>query len=306
MKRVFFTAVAGVLVGVLGLARPSAADTIDFDFTGDAGAGNVLSIDSFDWWPGNSILLEHDDGTFTILYQANLNISPDRDACSTDADFDCITAVAEFTVVPTATPGEFELVSGTFDMYAGTTYADDLIGGSAFADETLILSSTIIAPFGTASFTASGDPIEDLDQFGVNDWTGFFTVSGTGGFANVLTEVTFLETDYFSDPAFTTGSVLVTTLSAGSNNLPFTQVDPTDEFFDGTSGVPSTCGPGQTPGVNCINGTGSNIMTEADASTTIELTGAQVPEPATLTLLGIGLAGSAALRRRQTRKAKKQ
>ena len=76
------------------------------------------------------------------------------------------------------------------------------------------------------------------------------------------------------------------TLAAGSSNL---------------------CGPGQlnTLASPCINGTGSFIQAESDASSVFQL-GAQevIPEPATLTLLGFGLFGAAAARRRQMKASK--
>jgi hypothetical protein len=227
----------------MGLARPAAADPISFDYNGGA-AGGAATVNSFDWWPGNSILLE-DAGT--ILYQANLNVGsfPDQQTACTLANFDCITAVASFSVVPTIIPGQFSVVSGTFSMYAGATYADDLTGGSAFADETLILTSTIVFPFGTTSFTADLITLPDgsivpnielLDQFNGDSHSGQLSVTGSGGIANILTTVTFANPAYFLDLG--AGSILNTTLSAGSNNLPFTQVDPTNLFFNGVIGVP--------------------------------------------------------------------
>jgi len=77
----------------------------------------------------------------------------------------------------------------------------------------------------------------------------------------------------------------------GSNTLPFRGVDPTGLFWNGEVGVPS---------VGPINGTTPRIMVQSDADSTFQVQ--VIPEPATLTLLGIGLAGSAIARRRQLKK----
>ncbi len=137
-----------------------------------------------------------------------------------------------------------------------------------------------------------------------NDWAGYFTFFGGGGFSNLQVQVQTWDPTYFTNLSSFLNPIL--TITSGSNNVPFSQVDPTALFWTGQAGVTSICGPGQTAGVNCINGTGSNIMAESDASTVFRVTASPVPEPATLTLLGLGLAGSAAARRRQMRKAKKQ
>jgi hypothetical protein len=306
INRALVLAVA--FVAALGWARPAAADTIAFDINGTGTAGGSMTLDHFDWDAGNSMIIES-GGTFTLLYQANLDSAVASPVSGSILDCSvaggCLTAVAMFSVTQTV-PGLFSVNSGgTFAIYADTTYANDLTGGTAFADGTEILSGQATGS-GTITFAFSPTaPISDLDQHNSNDWTNYYTLEGAGGFSNIRVDIQSWNTTYFLSSL--SNYSLALAINNGSNTVPFLDVDPTTTFWNGQAGVSTVCGPGQTVGSltdPCINGTGDHIMAQSDATTTFRLTPAPVPEPSTLTLLGLGAVGAIAAGRRQLRSKK--
>jgi hypothetical protein len=190
-------------------------------------------------------------------------------------------------------------LQGYFYIYRQPAFGDNLTGVCFVQDcgGTLVLSGQIInnANF-TGSFTTNLESgIVDLDQFNDDDYPNTNTVQGSGSFRADI-DVTFVDSNYFP-----TLSALSSFLFASSqNSLPFLSVDPSACFS--LNGINSCTQPG-VASVGLTNGlTGPNTILQTDASLTFASTPSQVPEPATLTMFGLGLVGAAAIRRRQIRR----
>lgn len=336
----------GVVTAGLAWARPaSAADVVfDPDGTGSTGtvtintldqsAGNVIATDlnGVDGAPVTINTLDVGD-TFTLLYQANLasallgsTVQVNGDGtvaggAAGSADF--FTFTAEFSQIVTTDLGVafiFGLnpdptATNTFSMYANTISRGDDGTGEGFITSTLILQgSAVTAPeifaFQSVTGATCGDPTNPnclLDPNNLNTTAAVDpqTLYGFGSISNMLIDITFADPNYF--PGFDLNTLFAFTST--DLGLPFRNVAPTDCFFH--NGDADCTDPGEQLGittVGAVNGlSGPNTMIETDARTNfVTLQETVIPEPATMSLLGFGLLGAAAARRRQLRKAAKQ
>jgi hypothetical protein len=310
----------GLMACVVGTALAGSSARADFQFSPE-GNGTTFTTRGFTPAPGNALaqggqtaianfLSGSGDTTFQLYYQSSVTAivtptgpftppglgtpgspgSPTYELTVAGSITEVVTGVNLATGEVSFALANSQQAQSGLQIYFGTgpNFNSNPLAGTGFNDGTLILSAT--PQFSSAGATntfrvANPATTVGFDQFGGDDYGGKQTVVGQGGFG-VDFHVTSTNSAFF-----VTNPTVIGLEFAGNSSTIFNLVDPSMQFTGlgpgGTNVIPDLGGPA---GVNGRNGPDFQFTTVG--------TIAEVPEPASFALTGLGLIGMAALRRR--------
>lgn len=340
-QKACMAAIAAVVAGA------ATGAPVVFDPNGGAGPPSAQAIKSFDWNTTSFLAL---NGQAAI---ANfLAAQAQQQTCSTACQFDILTSatlsainlpdnsiwagtglgstfeitlVARFTEQVTnvgtdlnGNPGAaFKTVTtapGFLEVYYDTAVNSNALTGFGYNDGRLILSGTSIGA-ATGSFSVdNSQPIQALDQSGIDNYPGQQTVVGGGTNQNIAVSSLAWDPTFFLN-GLTDFGISFANISLA---LPYISIDPSDCFTGAASGTavgstrvsPAPCANthvlgtfaanspdangGIVPNTGPVNGLfastsrGPDFVAQTDFNSPLN---GNIPEPGTLALVGLALAG---------------